>query len=253
MIIDGDTHISFHLGDLDIGVEDLIKLMDENGVDKAICWPMVSYTRQVLDDNRAIAQGMRKYEERIIGFGGLNPRLGLDKAEDELKKCVEKYGMQGFKLNGARDQYYIDDKALSYPLIEEISKRGLVLALHSGNNDPARTHPWRIGNIARSFPEIKILMIHMGGVVFPGLYDSAIKITEQFPNIYIIATEADPKAIIKAINVLGAERVCYGSDAPFTLMQVAKATFLALLEDFSEKEQKLVMAENLLRIFSSQR
>jgi len=27
---------------------------------------------------------MRKYEKRIIGFGGLNLRLGLDKAREEL-------------------------------------------------------------------------------------------------------------------------------------------------------------------------
>lgn len=248
MIIDGDTHISATLGNGNMSIEDLIKLMDENGIDKAICWPMVSYTRQVSEDNFAIAQGMKKYNESIIGFGGLNPKLGLDEAKDELKKCTEEYGMKGFKLNGARDQYYIDDKKLSYPLIEEISKRGLILALHSGNNDPARTHPWRIGNIAKSFPETKILMIHMGGVVFPGLYDSAIKITEQFSNIYIIGTEADPEAIINAIQVLGAKRVCYGSDAPFSLMRIAKTIFQVLLEDFSEKEQKLVMGKNLLKV-----
>ena len=156
--------------------------------------------------------------------------------------------MKGFKLNGARDEYYIDDKELSYPLIEEISKRGLVLALHSGSNDPARTHPWRVGNIARSFPETKILMIHMGGVGIPGLYDSAITISEQFSNVYLVGTEADPKAIISAIQKLGAERVCYGSDTPFSIMNLAKTVFQTLLQEFSEKEQKLVMGENLLRI-----
>lgn len=250
MIVDGDVHISARGGEEEVTVEGLMKLMDENGVDKAITWPMVSYTRQVAEDNQAIWQGMKKYPERIIGFGGLNPRLGIEQAMNELKRCIEEYGMKGFKLNGARDEYYIDDPELAFPLIEKASQLGAVIALHSGVNDPAKTHPWRIGNIARSFPETKILMVHMGGAGRPGLYDAAIKIVQQFPNIYIVATEADPKAVIKAIRVLGANRVCYGSDEPFTPMKIALAVFKVLLEDLPTSDRELVIGQNILRIIS---
>lgn len=251
MIVDCDIHISARGEEGELAVEGLMRLMDENGVDKAIAWPMVSYTRQVAEDNRAIAQGMKKYPERIIGFGGLNPQLGIEQARDELKRCIEEYGMKGFKLNGARDGYYIDDPELAYPLIEKASQSGVVLAFHSGVNDPARTHPWRIGNIARSFPNTKILMVHMGGAGSPGLYDAAIKIAQQFPNINLVATEADPKAIKRAIKVLGATRVCYGSDEPFTLMKVALAVFKVLLEELSTPDRELIMGQNILRILSS--
>lgn len=88
IIVDGDTHVSANPGNGSIGIEDLINLLDENGVGMAICWPMVSYTRQVSDDNLAIAEGMGKHSKRIVGFGGLNPRLGLNEAKDELNGDV---------------------------------------------------------------------------------------------------------------------------------------------------------------------
>ena len=231
-------------------VERLIKVMDECGVDKTLAYPLVSYAREPAEDNRAIAQGMKKYPERIIGFGGLNPRLGMEKAMDELRRCIEEYGVKGFKLNGARDEFYIDDPKLVFPLIEKASQSGAVMAFHSGANDAPKTHPWRVGNIARAFPETRILMLHMGGVGLRQFSDSAIKMAQQFPNINIVGTEADPKAIRRAIEVLGASRVCYGSDEPYRLMKVSLAQFKALLEDLSTSDRELVMGENILRILS---
>ena len=74
-----------------------------------------SYAREVAEDNRAIAEGMRRYPNRIIGFGGVSPNLGKRKATYELKCCI----------------YY-----------GKIAEEGLVLALHCVMNDLVRTHPW---------------------------------------------------------------------------------------------------------------
>ena len=63
MIIDADVHVSASKrGSIDLTIEDLIKLMDKNRVDKAISWPMLTYTRQVSEDNKGIAEGMKKYQ-----------------------------------------------------------------------------------------------------------------------------------------------------------------------------------------------
>lgn len=245
MIVDADIHVSARKGELT--VEKLIRLLDENRVDKAVVWPMVSYTRQVTEDNRAIYEGTKRYPGRIVPFGGLNPRLGKEKTLTELRRCVEKYGMKGFKLNGARDLYIIDEKEMTYPIIEKIVQHRLVLALHSGINDPVRTHPWRIGNIARDFPSAKILMIHMGKT----LYNSAIEIAQQFSNITLVDSEVhDVSAVRKVIAELGAKRLCYGSDEPFTSMKMALAIHTAILENMSTREKDLIMGLNVLEILS---
>ena len=251
IIVDADVHVSATAGEGEIEVQDLVRLLDENEVDKAIAWPMLTYTREVSQDNKAIAEGMRKYPDRIIGFGGLNPCLGMEKTLEEFRQCVEEYGIKGFKLNGARDGYIIDNKNLTFPIFERIVEANLMVALHSGMNDPVRTHPWRIGNIAEGFPELKILMVHMGGVGVPGLHDAAIKIAQKYPNIYLVDSEVyRPRNILRAIDTPGAERVCYGSDEPFYPMKLALAMNKKLVEGLSEEEQKLVMGENILRILS---
>lgn len=253
IIVDADVHVSAMAGEGKIEIQDLVRLLDENEVDKAIAWPMLTYAREVSQDNKAIAEGMRKYPNRIIGFGGLNPRLGMEKTLEEFRRCVEEYSMRGFKLNGARDGYIIDDKDLTFPIFERIVEANLVAALHSGMNDPVATHPWRIGNIAKAFPELKILMVHMGGVGVPGLHTAAIEIAQNYSNICLIDSEVyRPRNILRAIDTLGAERVCYGSDEPFYPMKLALAMNKKLLEDLSEEEQKLVMGENILRILSKE-
>jgi predicted TIM-barrel fold metal-dependent hydrolase len=247
-IIDADTHISATAGPGVITIAELVEQMDRNGVERAVAWPMVSYTRQVQDDNRAIAKGMRKHPGRVIGFGGINPMLGVGDAMDELRRCIEEYGFKGFKLNGARDGYYIDDPSLAMPIFEEIAKAGLVVAIHCGINDPVHSHPWLIGRIAAALPELTIIMVHMGGAGSPGLYDAAIKIAMEYPNIAVAPSEADPKAIIRAIEELGPERVLYASDTPFSIMKVSLAVFMAILEDYPEDVRHRIMGGNAARL-----
>ena len=163
MRIDADCLLAAPSNGTGIGADELIRRLDEVGVDRAITWPMVSYTRDIAPDNAAIYQARKAHPDRIIPFGGVNPMLGIDVARDELRRCIEEYGVQGVKLNGARDGYYIDDPALSLPLIEMIAVAGLVLAFHCGANDFEKTHPFRVARISAQYPDLRIMLVHMGG------------------------------------------------------------------------------------------
>jgi hypothetical protein len=125
----------------------------------------------------------------------------------------------------------------------------MVLALHCGSNDFERTHPFRVANIARHFPALPILMVHMGGVGRPDqhMHEAAIEFAQQHPNILFVASEAHPNYIWKAIQQLGAGRVAYGSDTPFQMMHVMKAMTDALVRDLSSDERRLVMGGSLGR------
>lgn len=249
MIIDGDCHLSARPDAFEISPDQLLALLDVNGVDQAVSWPMVSYQREVAADNTAIAEGAKRNPDRIIPFGGINPRLGLTNALDEVDRCAD-FGFRGIKLNGARDVYFIDDPKISLPVIERIAAHGMVLALHCGSNDFERTHPFRVAKIADAFPDLDILMIHMGGAGLPTLHAAAVELVAHHPNILIVDSEAQPNAILDAIRTLGADRVCYGSDAPFQLMHVMLAMHQALLRDLSVEQRELVMGRNLQKLFA---
>jgi predicted TIM-barrel fold metal-dependent hydrolase len=245
-IIDGDCHIGTQADGFTLDADGLVAQMNHNGVDRAIVWPMAAYERDFTAENHAIHIGAERYPDRLLPFGGINPRLGIDHALRELERCAG-WGFLGIKLNGARDGFAVDDPAISLPLIAHMAQIGMVLALHCGSNDFERTHPHRVAHIARLFPALPILMVHMGGVGRPDahMHDSAISFARQHDNILLVASEAHPYAILKAIAELGAHRVCYASDAPYQPMHAMLAMNQALLRDLSTADRARVMGGNL--------
>ncbi|MFW6269336.1 MAG: amidohydrolase family protein, partial [Bacillota bacterium] len=146
MIIDADTHISPLEGDKRISAEILLEKMEKAGVDKSITW--LQPPCNVAESNHYVYESVKNHPKRLLGFGWADPREGVDVARDNVKKCVYEYGFYGVKLNGAQNNYYIDDEELALPVIEEIAKTGKILAFHVGADAPERTNPKRVARIA---------------------------------------------------------------------------------------------------------
>jgi predicted TIM-barrel fold metal-dependent hydrolase len=250
MIIDGDTHISPTGEDAyAITFDELIRRMDRSGVAKALAWLRPPYGREIDESNAYVYQATQQHPDRILGFGWADPRLGVDTAKNAVRRCVETYGFYGVKLNGAQNSYYIDDPQISLPVIEEIAKYDTLLAFHVGADAFEATHPFRVAKIARLFPEVQILMVHMGGVGHADLSNAAIEMAQQCPNLTLIGSSVRATAILKAIKLLGAHRVCFGSDTPFGLMHVEVAKYKALLEgEVTSGEREMIMAGNIARL-----
>lgn len=251
MIIDADVHISPTAeGGNSILVEELLKRMERAGVDKSVTWLQPPYCREIDQANKYVYQASKQYPNQILGFGWADPNLGVKTAKDMVKRCIYDYGFGGVKLNGAQNSFYIDDPNISLPVIEEIAKTGKLLAFHVGADAYERTHPYRVGKVAGLFPELQILMVHMGGTAFADLSNAAIEIAQGHPNITLIGSAIRSIPILRAIKTLGASRVCFGSDTPFALMHVEVAKYHALLAgEVSESERQQIMAGNIIQLF----
>jgi len=249
-IIDADTHISpTKEGGNSIRAEELIGRMDQAGVDRAVTWIQPPYKRELDAANEYLYRTAREYPDRILGFGWADPNLGVRSAKDMVRKCVYEYGFYGVKLNGAQNSFYIDDEELSFPVIEEIAKTGKLLALHIGADSYQHTHPYRVRKIALRYPELKILMVHMGGAAHDDLSRESIEVAGEFPNITLIGSSVRDVSIYQAIQSLGASRVAFGSDTPFAFMHVEVAKYKALLQGFREEEMQAVMGGNIAALF----
>ena len=198
-----------------------------------------------------IFEASKKHPDKILGFGWADPNLGVDKAKDMVKKCINCYGFYGVKLNGAQNSYFIDNPKLSLPVIEEIAKTGKILAFHVGADAYEHTHPFRVAKIARLYPEVTILIIHMGGVAHPDMTNAVIEFAREHSNMILVGSEVRSIPILKAIKALGANRVCFGSDTPFEIMHVEIAKYNALLDDeVTDVDKKLILGGNIERIFN---
>lgn len=249
MIIDADCHISSYKFDARvITAPELIDCMGRANVDKALVWLAPPYDRNIAPENVAVHAAVDQYPDRLLGIGWANPRLGRDVTADTIRRCFEEYGFRGIKFNGAQDDYVIDDPQLSLPLIELAAEYGKPIAFHIGADSYENTHPYRLGHIAARFPETPILMVHMGGASKPPLDRAAIETSAQHSNITIIGSAIPAGSILRAIETLGPDRVCFGSDTPFNLMHVELAKYRALLRDFDAPAQAAIMGGNLARM-----
>jgi hypothetical protein len=83
-----------------------------------------------------------------------------------------------------------------------------------------------------------------------GMNHAVIEIAREHPNMYVIGSHVPYSAVLKAIRTLGADRVCFGSDAPFLMMHVELAMHNALLEhEVSPQEKRAILGGNIRRLF----
>ena len=116
--VDADVHLSpDHDGRSRIGVEDLLRRMDAAGVNRSLVWLQPPYMRHVAPSNQYVYKAVATHPDRLIGFGWVDPHLGQQACLDEIDRCLEEFGFQGVKLNGAQNEFRIDDPDLSLPLI----------------------------------------------------------------------------------------------------------------------------------------
>jgi predicted TIM-barrel fold metal-dependent hydrolase len=196
-----------------------------------------------------VYDAVRKYPDKLLGFGWADPTISVDHAKKMVKVCTEEYGFYGVKMNGAQNNYTIDDPEIALPVAEAIARTGKMIAFHVGPDAYERTHPFRAAKIAKLYPQMPVLMVHMG-MTDADMNRAAIEMAQECPNMVLIGSATTYKAVLSAIKTLGAERVCFGSDAPFQWPHVVRAMYEAALEgEVTEEEKVLVMGGNVARLF----
>jgi uncharacterized protein len=249
LIIDADTHIAPTGGEFTL--ENHLARMERAGIDKTLTWLKPDYEGEGIEGHlRFVYDATQAYPDKLLGFGWADPTVGVEHAKRMVRVCTEEYGFHGVKLNGAQNFYKIDDPELSLPVIDEIGKTGKMLAFHIGPDAYERTHPLRARKIALRYPEMPILMVHMGMTDWE-MNQAVVEVAQECPNVYLIGSATNDKAVLYAVRQLGADRVLFGTDAPFQRPHVVRAWYEALLQyEVSEAEMAQVMGGNAARLFA---
>jgi len=201
MIFDAHMHVGeFPLFDVRLDRDGLAELMRAHRIDAALVFhPDNAYVQQVV--------------ESVPGAWGLvwaNPRL--PGYLEEALRFLDQPKFLGVKLHPLLDGYHPNDPIV-HPLLEEVAARSLPVLVHCGH--PIFTLPWSIEELARSFPQVPIVLGHMGhgNIVY---INASIDVAERNPRVYL-ETSGMPMhtKIREAVRRAGSDRVLYGSDAPF--------------------------------------
>ena len=244
---DFEAYLSANYQGRQFTLEELLAWEDEAGMDVAVVMP----NTEVVPRNREMGETL-KGNKRTLGCALINPCTG-EAAVQEIRSAIRDWGLKGMKLMPVIHKYNIDD-----PMVDGVMKAarelGIIVSIHSG---PDNCHPTRIGNLAKRFPEITVIMDHMG---LPDNLAEGIEAAQQSKNIFLGTTILrfhkrwgdDPNAVVPtevkaAFDMLGPERIVFGSNMPeYRPIQVMDA--LRRLNIGPEAE-KLVFGENLRRIY----
>lgn len=250
-IVDADTHISSDLHGNRISAEDHIEQMDKNEICCSLIWLHPNQQENEYCDfeaqNRYIYESSKKYSGRFLPVGWINPKVyGMNQIKEQILRQTLEYGFCGIKMNGAQNFYDLLDPQISLPAIEEIAKHNVFLAFHSGND--TYTHPDKVAYIAGLYPEIPILLVHVGQTAC----SAAIEAAKQCSNIFLVGSGMpDISPVLTAYETIGAERICFGSDTPFFDIRKTIDTYNSLFENnISEDDLNSIMGANILHLFN---
>lgn len=187
---------------------------------------------------------MKERPELISGYVYVDPTH--NNKLDVLEKGLDA-GMEGVKLWVAAkcDDYRIDDIA------EKCIKYNVPILVHAfqkatGQLDNESTAE-NVRHLALRYPELKIIMAHMGGNVYFG-----IRCISDLDNVYtdFSGTMIGTGDIDYAFEAIGEDRLLFGTDMPSGGRQcIAQVEEARLTKDQKDK----IYYKNALRVFGGRR
>ena len=132
---------------------EFVRHLDEVGVEWGI-------TCDGDHDNRKTAEIVQAFPKKFKGFIFVDPNRG-EEAVRELEVCVKEYGLHALYLTAFRTKLNAADRK-NYPLYSKACELGIPVHIYSSLNLSKAVpydigHPRYIDQVARDFPELKIM------------------------------------------------------------------------------------------------
>lgn len=170
--------------------------------------------------NEYIADYCREHADRMIGFAGIDPTD--DDAPEQVAAASKELGLKGICIcPAAQDFHPADTRAMA--VYEKAAALHLPIIFYPGTHLSPKTkmeyaRPHLLDEVARAFPNLKIVLSHLG---YPWV-DETIVLLGKHANIYsdVAALLRRPwvayDALVRAHQFGVIEKLLFGSDFPFT-------------------------------------
>lgn len=217
--------------------------MDRLGVDRSVVLAIDMFTGH---QNSKYQLENTMGHPRFITFCGVNP--WAPRWEAEMDECLE-LGARGLKVHP-----YLHHVPPNHPRVLRLLKRwgrsGLPVLFHTANNglEPAMLR--RLSDIElyeeplRKFPDIPFIFGH-GGM---NSYKEAIELAKMHGNTWLEIGGHPPQNIRHMIDLMGNDRILFGTDWPWYPLVLPLAKVLIGTEDDAESRRK-ILSENAFRMF----
>ncbi|MFQ5399258.1 MAG: amidohydrolase family protein [Anaerolineae bacterium] len=240
----------------------LIAYMDERNVEKLA---MINYITPTVvgfteGANRFSAEMARPYPDRLIPFGGIDPRRVADVAA-EMDYLLGELRLRGIKLHPPHQLFRVNDYLNGESLrglatvYEKCIAYNVPVMVHTGTSVFPRARnkygrPLDIDDVLVDFPELKVIIAHGGR---PLWMDEAFFILRRSKNAYLDISSIPPKNLMNYFPWIErvADQTMFGSDWPGPGVPDLRRN----IEDFyalplSDETKRKVLRETAAKLFS---
>jgi uncharacterized protein len=272
-IIDAHLHLSELADDelfrfaqfngLEYTLDELLRLMDENGVEKGLLLspPLKS---GVPAPNSRIIELCKKSGEKL--FPVLTVEPDKDSVQKSLRDARENIGYaKGFKIRLGYVQVYADDPVFD-PIYDYAEELQLPVMFHTGdtatsNGSLKHSHPLTIDPLANTRPDLKIVICHFGNPWISDVGELIYKHANVFADVSgLVAGEGSKYAekysdslAVKLSDAIyfadGADKVIFGTDYP--VESFSSGLHLLKKLKIDEEDLEKIAWRNALKVFFS--
>ncbi|PIN69114.1 hypothetical protein COV93_06715 [Candidatus Woesearchaeota archaeon CG11_big_fil_rev_8_21_14_0_20_43_8] len=276
MKIDFHTHLTRHtqegLYTDDASPEYLVSVMSRYSIEKAVVMATF-FPHQNRGSGNMKMLDLISESDRFLMFGGLDVERSMDAGIQELRSIKD--SISGIKLYPGYQDFYPHEEKMSlvYRLASEL---GIPVAFHSGEttgegdfpeswdideDNPGQylhyqTHPSHIGEVAKRFPSLDLVICHYG----QPFTKSARDVLNKHPHIYTDVsglwktgkddTEKEIRVTRKALKILAHEcdpsQVLFASDFPIQSIEDSIEHIESM--GYSTEDKNKVYYENAKRL-----
>lgn len=225
--------------------------------------------------NNHMAEIQAKYRKRFIGLGTL-PMQDVDLSIKELERCKNELGLYGVEIGTHIQEKNLDDESL-FPFYQAAQDLDMAIFVHPWDmmgqeRMPKYFLPWLVGMPAEEslaicsmifggvfdkFPKLRVMFAHGGGAfpftlgrishgyhARPDLCNvNKIKDPKEYiGKFWVDSITHDPVALKYLIDLVGADKIAYGTDYPFPLGDLKHGLFI--------EEMKNISADTKRKIFT---
>lgn len=201
--------------------------------------------------NEALRELIGRFPGEVVAFmrgSAIDPDC-----PEMLEQCVREYGFVGLKLH-EEPRFALTGLLGCAALFRKAAALGVPVLTHSWHEEEGLVEilptmhtgylPMEfVDELGRRYPEVTFIFAHAGG-----MWVKAFQAARPFPNLCFDVSGFDPERGIveKAVELLGAERVFWGSDVPGRsyVAQLAKVRYA----EISQRDKQLILGQNAIRL-----
>jgi predicted TIM-barrel fold metal-dependent hydrolase len=234
--------------------DELIASMDEAEISVSVITNIGWTTHELcVETNDYIMESVARYPKRLIGFCAVQPQ-SPEGAVAEIERCA-KAGIKGVgEMRPDIQLLDLSDELMMAPFVEALRKFKLILLTHAsepvGHDYPGKggITPDVLYPFITSFPDLTIVCAHWGGGL--PFYALMPEVKKAMANVFFDTAASPllytPEIYNQVIQLVGAERILFGSDYPLLAQGRLLKEIKAL--NLPKETENLILGVNAQRL-----